>query len=219
MLNRNAYYHRVNRRHDIVLPVVTNAGPDKSPGERGNLGRESKIVVYCAHLSIENSVINRAMRDAVRDLPQVDFRDLHELYPDFYINTATEQAILRNADLIVFQHPIYWYAAPAIFKHFQDTVLLRGFAYGPGGDALKGKDFLLVASTGAPSEEYTPEGIHHNSFVDLIRPIEQTARFCGMNFLPPLVLHGGHGLPQEVVDAQAARYRRLLEEYQPGNNR
>jgi len=183
------------------------------------MSSDIKIVVYFAHLAIEQSVINRTLRDAVRDLPQVDFRDLHELYPDFFIDARTEQANMREADLIVFQFPIYWYAAPAIFKHLQDTVLLRGFAYGPGGDALKGKDFLLVASTGAPAEEYTPEGIHHNSFEDLIRPIEQTARFCGMNFLPPLVLHGGHGLPQEVVDAQAARYRRFLEEYQPSGRR
>jgi len=183
------------------------------------MSSDKKIVVYFAHLAIEQSVINRTLRDAVLDLPQVDFRDLHELYPDFFIDARTEQTILREADLVVFQFPIYWYAAPAIFKHFQDTVLLRGFAYGPGGDALKGKDFLLVASTGAPAEEYTPEGIHHNSFEDLIRPIEQTVRFCGMHFLPPLVLHGGHGLPQDVVDAHAARYRRLLEEYQPTSRR
>jgi glutathione-regulated potassium-efflux system ancillary protein KefF len=183
------------------------------------MSSDIKIVVYFAHLAIEQSVINRTLKDAVLDLPQVDFRDLHEFYPDFFIDARTEQAILREADLIVFQFPIYWYAAPAIFKHFQDTVLLRGFAYGPSGDALKGKDFLLVASTGAPAEEYTPKGIHHNTFEDLIRPIEQTARFCGMNFLPPLVLHGGHGLPQEVVDAHAARYRRFLEDYQPSGRR
>jgi glutathione-regulated potassium-efflux system ancillary protein KefF len=176
-------------------------------------------VVYFAHLAIEQSVINRALCDAVRDLPQVNFRDLHELYPDFFIDVATEQAILRDADLIVFQHPIYWYAAPAIFKHFHDTVLLHGFAYGPGGTALQGKDFLLAVSTGAPVEEYGPGGIHHYAFQDLIRPIEQTARFCGMQFLPPLVLHGGHSLSQEVIEAHAARYRRFLEEYQPGSSR
>ncbi len=179
------------------------------------MGSELKIVVYCAHLAIENSVINRAMRDAVRDLPHVNFRDLYELYPDFFINTATEQAVLRNADLIVFQHPIYWYAAPAIIKHFQDTVLLQGFAYGPGGTALQGKDFLLAVSTGAPAEEYRPGGIHHYPFEELIRPIEQTARFCGMRFMPPLVLHGGHSLPADVVAAHATRYRRILEDYQP----
>lgn len=177
------------------------------------MGSESKIVVYCAHLSIENSVINRAMRDAVDDLPGVELRDLHELYPDFFINTAIEQAVLRSADLIVFQHPIYWYAAPAIFKHFLDTVLSRGFAYGPGGTALQGKDFLLAVSTGAPVEAYMLDGIHHYPFEQLILPIKQTARFCGMRFMPPLVVHGGHSLPAEVVATHATRYRQLLEDY------
>lgn len=179
------------------------------------MGSESNIVVYSAHLAIENSVINRAMNDAVRDLAQVNFRDLHELYPDFFINTAAEQAVLRSADLIVFQHPIYWYAAPAIFKHFMDTVLLHGFAYGPGGTALHGKDFLLAVSTGAPAEAYAPDGIHHYPFDQLTRPIEQTARFCGMHFMPPLVLHGGHDLPADVVATHVTRYRLLLEDYRP----
>lgn len=177
------------------------------------MGSESNIVVYCAHLAMENSLINRAMRDAIQDLPNVKIRDLLELYPDFFINTAAEQAILRESDLIVFQHPIYWYAAPAIFKHFQDTVLVRSFAYGPDGTALHGKDFLMAASTGAPAEAYAPGGAHNYRFEELVRPIEQTAHFCGMRFLPPLVLHGGHGVSKEVVAAHAARYRRMLEDY------
>ena len=177
----------------------------------------TNIVVYFAHLNIERSVINRALSEAVVDLPNVNFRDLHELYPEFFIDVSTEQAVLRDADLIVFQQPIYWYAATAIFNHFLDTVLLLGFAYGPGGTALQGKDFLLAVSTGAPAEEYGPDGIHHYPFEELIRPIEQTARFCGMRFLPPLVLHGGHSLSRELIDAHAANYRRFLEEYQPAN--
>ena len=183
------------------------------------MANSPNIVVYFAHLAIEQSVINRALCDAVRDIRHVNFRDLLELYPDFFIDVKTEQGVLRDSDLIVFQSPIYWYAAPAIFKHFQDTVLLRGFAYGPGGTALQGKDFLFAVSTGAPAEDYRPGGIHHYAFEDLIRPIEQTARFCGMQFLPPLVLHGGHSLPSEEIEAHAARYRRFLEDYQPGNNR
>ena len=182
------------------------------------MSKYSNIVVYFAHLDIERSIINRTLRDAVRDLQQVNFRDLHELYPDFFIDVAKEQTVLRDADLIVFQHPIYWYGAPAIFKHLLDTVLLRGFAYGSEGAALQGKDFLLVVSTGAAAEEYQPGGIHHYPFEELIRPIEQTVRFCGMQFLPPLVLHGGHSLSSDVIEAHAARYRRMLEEYKPDIN-
>ncbi len=183
------------------------------------MNSSANIVVYFAHLAIETSMINRAMCDAIADLPNVNFRDLHELYPDFFINTAVEQAIMRDADIIIFQHPIYWYAAPAIFKHLLDTVLLRGFAYGTGGTALHGKDFMLAVSTGAPAEEYGPGGIHHYALEDLIRPIEQTARFCGMNFMPPLVLQGGHSLPHETIRAHAARYRQLLEDYQPATDK
>jgi glutathione-regulated potassium-efflux system ancillary protein KefF len=94
-------------------------------------------------------------------------------------------------------------------------VLTQGFAYGTGGHALQGKDFLLVASTGAQFEQYRPGGIHRYAFEELIRPIEQSARFCGMQFLPPLVLHGGHGLSQAMIDDHAARYQRLLEDYKP----
>ena len=183
------------------------------------MSNNPNIAVYFAHLAIETSVINRALCDAIRDLPNLNFRDLHELYPDFFINTDAEQAIMRDADLIVFQHPIYWYAAPAIFKHLLDTVLLRGFAYGPGGTALRGKDFMLAVSTGAPAAEYGPDGIHHYAFADLIRPIEQTARFCGMNFMPPLVLQGGHSLSHETINEHAARYRQLLEDYQSATDR
>ena len=182
------------------------------------MSNPTNIVIYFAHLEIEKSVINRALCDAVRNLPQVNFRDLHELYPNFYIDVEAEQTILRDADLVVFQHPIYWYSTPAIIKHLLDTVFVRGFAYGTGKTVLKGKDFLLVASTGAAEKEYQPDGIHHYPFEQLILPIEQTARFCGMRFLPPLVLQGGHSLPQEIIEQHSARYRELLESYNPGNN-
>ena len=72
------------------------------------MANSPNIVVYFAHLAIEQSVINRVLCDAVRDIRHVNFRDLLELYPDFFIDVKTEQAILRGADLIVFQSPIYW---------------------------------------------------------------------------------------------------------------
>ncbi|MFV2057867.1 MAG: NAD(P)H-dependent oxidoreductase [Thiohalomonadales bacterium] len=174
---------------------------------------KKSVVVYFAHLALEHSVINRTLIKAIRGIPGLNFRNLLDLYPDFFIDIEVEQNILRGADLIVFQSPIYWYSTPAIFKHFIDTVLLRGFAYGEGGTDLKNKDFLLAVSTGAQREEYHINGIHRYAFDELIRPLEQTARFCGMNFLPPFILHGGHDLPQDSISDHAASYRLLLENY------
>ena len=179
------------------------------------MDQNHKIVVYFAHLEYERSMINRSLCDAIRAIPQVNFRDLHELYPDFFINVALEQEILRDADLIVFQHPIYWYSLPAIMKHFIDNVFVHGFAYGNKGDALMHKDFLHVASTGASAKEYSANGIHYYPFEELVRHIEQTVRFCGMNYLPPLILHGGHSLPIMKINQHSETYRQFLTSYKP----
>ena len=171
------------------------------------------ILVLFAHLAIGRSKINRALRDAVADLSRVRVHDLLETYPDFYIDAAREQALLRDADLVVFQHPIYWHGLPAIMKHWLDVVLTRGFAFGPGSGALRGKALMHACSTGAPESAYRIGGEHHAPIGDLLLPMEATARFCGMTWLPPLALHGGHGLPDDVVAAHARRYRTFLAEY------
>lgn len=49
-----------------------------------------------------------------------------------FIDTPYEQALLREHDVIVFQHPLYTYSCPALLKEWLDRVLSRGFASGPG---------------------------------------------------------------------------------------
>lgn len=175
------------------------------------------ILILFAHLAIQQSKINRTMVEAIRGIEHVVFHDLLETYPDFYIDVQEERRLLVKADLIVFHHPIYWYSTPAIFKHWQDVVLTRGFAYGEGGTALRGKDFMQAISTGAPREAYRPGGIHHYSLEELLKPFEQMARFCGMHYLPPMVIQGGHSLPDEVIREHARRFRKFLEDYQPSH--
>lgn len=175
------------------------------------------ILILFAHLAIEQSKINRAMIDEIQGLDHVLVHDLLETYPDFYIDVKEEQRLLTGVDLVVFHHPLYWYGAPAIFKHWQDLVLTRGFAYGEGGTALHGKDFLQAVSTGALADAYRPGGSHHFPLAELLRPFEQTARFCGMAYLPPIILQGGHSLPEEVIKDHALRYRKFLEDYRPGH--
>ncbi|MGA7981065.1 MAG: NAD(P)H-dependent oxidoreductase [Chromatiaceae bacterium] len=180
------------------------------------MSKKPTILVLFAHLSIRRSKINRAMVEAIRDLEHVVFRDLLEMYPDFYIDVAEEQRALRSADLLVLQHPIYWYSAPAIITHWQDVVLTRGFAYGPGGTALHGKEFMHAVSTGGPPDSYREGGVHGYPLAELLRPFEQMARFCGMRAVPALVLQGGHDLTDATIAAHAQRYRELLERYRPG---
>ena len=80
--------------------------------------------------------------------------DLYEAYPDLDIDVAREKALLLAHDVIVWQHPFFWYSTPAILKEWQDLVLEFGWAYGPGGTALRGKLFVSAITTGGREAAY-----------------------------------------------------------------
>ena len=111
----------------------------------------SDILVIVAHPSLEQSRANlRLMQAAAGASARVEVRDLYALYPDYLIDTAAEQARLQAATLVVWPHPIHWYSMPPLMKLYVDEVLSFGWAYGPDGNALRGKDLWLVATTGGP---------------------------------------------------------------------
>ncbi|TMH10882.1 MAG: NAD(P)H dehydrogenase [Betaproteobacteria bacterium] len=172
------------------------------------------VLVIVAHPAMEQSRANRAlMRAARRADSRVQVRDLYSLYPDYLIDTDAEQAQLAAAKLVVWQHPIQWYATPPLMKLWIDEVLAFGWAYGPGGTALRGKDLWLVASTGGPQESYRPDSYNRYFFDAFLPPYEQTAALCGMRFLPPLLLHGAHRVTEPDIAEHAAVYRQRLASY------
>ncbi|MEQ1515359.1 MAG: glutathione-regulated potassium-efflux system oxidoreductase KefF [Usitatibacteraceae bacterium] len=158
------------------------------------------ILVIYAHPYPQHSRACKALLNAVIDLPELETRSLYDLYPDFDIDIAAEQAALTRAELVVWLHPIYWYSVPAMMKHWFDVVLARGWAYGKEGNALRGKRCLWVVSAGGDEQSYSPGGMHTQAFENFVAPVEQTARFCGMHWESPIVLHGAH----EVSDAELA---------------
>src|SRR5262245_51490007 len=105
------------------------------------------LLVY-AHPYPLRSRANRALLAALEGLPQLEVRSLYDLYPDFGIDIGTEQRALLRAELVIWQHPMYWYSVPGLLKHWFDKVLARGWAYGEGGTALRGKTCLWVTTTG-----------------------------------------------------------------------
>lgn len=176
------------------------------------------VLVLLAHPDLAQSRANRRLAHAAAGVPArpghtVSVRDLARLYPDFDIDVAAEQAQADRADLIVWQHPIHWYGMPALMKLWVDEVLTLGWAYGPGGTALHGKDLWLVATTGGPEAAYRPDGYNRHRFDAFLPPYEQTATLCGMRLLPPLVMHGVHAAGDETLAAHAALYAQRLATY------
>jgi glutathione-regulated potassium-efflux system ancillary protein KefF len=162
------------------------------------------ICVIHAHPYLRRSRTNRALAEALRRLPNVDLRSLYDLYPDFDIDVAAEQQALLPAQLVVWMHPLYWYSAPALLKLWFDKVLAFGWAYGDGGTRLQGKHCLWVPTTGGDEAAYAPSGMHAHPFSAFVPVIEQTARFCGMNWEPPYVVHRADSLDEAQLTQHAA---------------
>jgi glutathione-regulated potassium-efflux system ancillary protein KefG len=170
-----------------------------------------RVLVLFAHPALEKSRVNRALVARAAGLEGVRVHDLYEEYPDFDVDVAREQALLAEHDVIVVQHPFYWYSTPALVKQWVDLVLEHGWAYGARGKALVGKWWAHAITAGGGAEAYRPGGFNRHTVRGMLAPFEQTAYLCGMRFLPPFVVHATHGLEAPAVEAHAARYRALLE--------
>jgi glutathione-regulated potassium-efflux system ancillary protein KefG len=70
-----------------------------------------KILVIFAHPAIHKSRIHRRLIDSLKNLNGITVNNLYENYPDFYIDIIKEQQLLIEHDIIVLQHPFYWYSS------------------------------------------------------------------------------------------------------------
>ncbi len=166
-------------------------------------------LLVLAHPELAASRINAALAPAAGDVDTVTVHDLYAAYPDFRIDVAAEQALLARHDEVVVQYPTYWYATPALLKHWLDEVLARGWAYG-GGQALAGKTLRVATSTGGPGVAYQPDGYNRYTMDELLLPMRATANLCGMRFADPYVVHGAGYLSDDDLTLAAKRYAELL---------
>ena len=171
-----------------------------------------RLLILFAHPALHKSRVNQLLLSSVQSLPGVTVNDLYESYPNFHVNVAREQALLLEHDVIIFQHPFYWYSSPAILKQWQDLVLEYGFAFGENGTQLQGKLVLTAISTGGPSSAYQRGGYNYFTVRELLAPFEQTVRLCGMTYLPPFVVPGVFWMQdQDELSTYGSVYRRALE--------
>jgi len=174
------------------------------------------ILVLAAHPDLARSQVTRALLAALPTSPaarRVELRDLYRLYPDYSIRIDAEQRALAAARLVVLLHPIHWYGMPALQKLWLDEVLRLGWAYGPGGTALRGKDCWLVTSTGGSAQAYDEAGYHRHAFDGFLLPLRCTAEVCSLRWLPPQVLHAAHRASDAEVQAHAELFLERLAHY------
>jgi glutathione-regulated potassium-efflux system ancillary protein KefG len=171
----------------------------------------ARILILFAHPVLEKSRVHARLVRNLRNREGITFRDLYEAYPDFDIDVRKEQKLLLEHDLIILQHPFYWYSAPAMLKQWQDLVLEHGWAYGTGGTMLTGKKILNAISCGGPASAYQKTGRNRFTIRELLAPFDQTAFLCHMDFLAPFVVHGTHRLDRAGIELYAKQYEQIID--------
>ncbi len=171
---------------------------------------EQRILILFAHPRVEKSRANLALTRSIPPHPDITFHDLYERYPDFNVDVAYEKKLLLDHSVIIWHHPFYWYSAPPLLKQWIDMVLEFGWAYGPGGTALKGKVIFNAITTGGAGEVYNREGYNRFTIREFLAPFDQTAHLCKMIYLPPFAVQGTHRLTHEHLLQKAGQYSQLL---------
>jgi glutathione-regulated potassium-efflux system ancillary protein KefG len=205
---------RAPRAEDRAPPRAWGAAI-RAVGWRGRaVGRYAgnpvpRLLILFAHPALERSRVHARL---LAHLPShgITLNDLYEHYPDFDIDVKREQALLLDHDVIVFQHPFFWYSTPPLLKQWEDLVLEHGWAYGRRGTALAGKRAMHIITTGGREEAYHHEGYNRFTMRELLAPLEQTAYLCGMTWVPPYVVHGTHRLTEAQIEHEAVAYGELL---------
>jgi glutathione-regulated potassium-efflux system ancillary protein KefG len=177
---------------------------------------QNRVLVLFAHPALQKSRVNRVMIEQVRTIRGIEFHDLYEAYPEFDIDVSHEQSLMEANDVIVFQHPFFWYSTPAIIKEWLDLVLEHDWAYGSKGNALHGKYVMHAVTTGGRESAYGAQGLNRYSMRQFLRPLEQTACLCGMHFLPPFIVHGTHQLTPAAIAQHAADYLQVIKALRDG---
>lgn len=165
------------------------------------------ILVIATHPNIGQSKINRCWLEKLDKKDGVTVRFLDGLYKSHdEIDVESEKKFWESADRIVFQYPFYWYNMPSLMREYMDRVIQFGWAYGPEGEALKGKEFMCAISLGAPEYSFCGGGYNNFTLTEFLRPMQGTAQFLQMDYLPAFALYDAPRLREEEIERSAENY-------------
>lgn len=113
--------------------------------------------------------------------------------------------LLRAADLVILQFPLWWFAAPATLKGWLDRVLVYGLMYNSRQrherGVMQGKRALLSVTTGSSARACAVDGREGDTRL-LLWPLMYSLRYVGFEVMEPHMVHGVRsGLAAERLQA------------------
>ncbi|WP_240327331.1 NAD(P)H-dependent oxidoreductase [Burkholderia sp. IDO3] len=132
----------------------------------------------------------RANDDVFSALAEQRHASAHDTLPE---DVRREIGRLEQADLVIFQFPIWWHAAPAMLKGWFDRVFVNGGLYTGSRrydhGHFRGRRAICSVTTGAPAATFAPDG--RSGDIDLLLwPIHYSLYYMGYDVLKPVLAHG-----------------------------
>ncbi|RLP75587.1 flavodoxin family protein [Mycetocola tolaasinivorans] len=137
-------------------------------------------------------------------------------------DVRAEQQKMLEADLVVIQFPLWWYAVPAILKGWIDRVFASGFAfdiidpetgrtrrYGDG--LLVGKRALIVVTAGEHATALGPRGISGDLDSLLFGLTHGVLFYTGMSSLPLHLIEQADDMTPERATEEIERLNARLK--------
>lgn len=199
----------------LALPVVGAStrrhliAPEAWPVETHEVEQPSTLVIV-AHPELERSRVNALWKRALDEDGRATVRTLAETRGPNGFDVSAEQEALAAHDRIVLQFPFRWYRAPPLLSEWLEVAFSRGWAYGPGGHALEGKELSIAVSTWSRASDYAKDGKYGRTMHELTSPFATTAARVGMRYRDGWFLHGVGDHDDEQLGENAQAYARWV---------
>lgn len=174
-----------------------------------------KTLVVVSHPYPDQSNAVKALQQIAENTPDVSVRNLESLYGTDLngFDVAAEQKAHEAADRVVYLFPIHWFNLTPMLKAYLNQVWSYGWAFGPGGNALKNKEMLVVVTAGASQHTYSAEGLIRSTMDEVLTPMKASAYYVGMKYASPLAFHDAMGPTSDTIAMlQTAFLERLREQ-------
>ncbi|MDH2497322.1 NAD(P)H-dependent oxidoreductase [Acinetobacter baumannii] len=165
-------------------------------------------LLILAHPYYAQSIANKTIVNAlIKTYPDLEVRDIFQLYPDYKIDVGAEQEALLRHDTIILQYPMFWFNMPAILKLWFDEVFTYQFAYGSQGDKLKDKKVIISMTVG--QKEANMVNDQENLIDSFLKAVQHSIQYTQMQLSGTFLLYDVSplsGNPESKIKLEAVEH-------------
>lgn len=145
-------------------------------------------LLILAHPYYTQSIANKTIvNELIKTYPDLEVRDIFQLYPDYKIDVSAEQEALLRHDTIILQYPMFWFNMPAILKLWFDEVFTYQFAYGSQGDKLKDKKVIISMTVGQKEADMVND--RENLIDSFLKAVQHSIQYTQMHLSSTFLLY------------------------------